>query len=140
MAPESRFEPNPEELVEPPEGLPAGWRVGVPDPDDLGDLRRLTELLRAHEREGRGWAGADKQDVLVEVSDHGLRTRQNVVVRDDAGQIRAWGSVHDRATGRMLFLHVVERGLTEAAGRACSDLLVGWAVAQAREVGAARGL
>jgi GNAT superfamily N-acetyltransferase len=137
---ESRFEPDPEELVEPPEGLPEGWQVGTPDPDDLGDVRRLTELLRAHEREGRGWAAAGKEDVLVEVADHGLRTRQNVVVRDEAGLIRAWGSVHDRATGRMLFLHVVERGLPEEAGRACSDLLVDWAVGKAREVGAGRGL
>ncbi len=137
---ESRFEPDPEELVEPPEGLPEGWQVGTPDPDDLGDLRRLTELLRAHEREGRGWAAAGKEDVLVEVSDHGLRTRENVVVRDETGLIRAWGSVHDRASGRMLFVHVVDRGLPEQAGRACSDLLVEWAVGQAREVGAYRGL
>jgi ribosomal protein S18 acetylase RimI-like enzyme len=137
---ESRFVPDPEGLVEPPEGLPEGWRVGRPDPDDLGDVLRLTDLLRAHEREGRGWAGAGKQDVLLEVSDHGLRTRQNVVVRDEAGLVRAWGSVHDRATGRMLFVHVVERGLPERVGRACSDLLVEWAVGQAREVGAARGL
>jgi GNAT superfamily N-acetyltransferase len=137
---ESRFEPDPEELVQPPEGLPEGWQVGTPNPDDLGDVRRLTELLRAHEQEGRGWAGSGKEDVLVEVSDHGLRTRQNVVVRDEGGLIRAWGSVHDRASGRMLFVHVVERGLPENAGRACSDLLVGWAVGQAREVGASRGL
>ena len=137
---ESRFQPDPEELVEPPEGLPEGWQVGTPDPDDLGDVRRLTELLRAHEREARGWAAAGKADVLLEVSDHGLRTRQNVVVRDESGLIRAWGSVHDRATGRMLFIHVVERELPEPAGRACSDVLVQWAVGQAREVGAGRGL
>ena len=137
---ESRFEPDPEELVEAPVGLPAGWALGTPDPDDPADVRRLTELLRAHEREGRGWAGADKTDVLLEVSDHGLRTRQNLVVRDDTGLVRAWGSVHDRATGRMLFLHVVERGIDEQVGRACSDLLVEWAVGQARAVGAARGL
>ena len=135
---ESRFEPDPEELVEEPEGLPVGWVVGTPDPDDLDDVRRLTELLRAHEREGRGWAGAGKEDVSVEL--HGLRTRQNVVVRDQTGTIRAWGSVHDRATGRMLFLHVVEREIGEEAGRACSDLLVEWAAGQARAVGAARGL
>jgi mycothiol synthase len=127
-------------LVEPPEGLPEGWQVRTPDPDDLGDLRRLTELMRAHERDGRGWAAAGKEDVLVEVSDHGLRTRQNVVVRDEAGLIRAWGSVHDRAIGRMLFTHIVERGLPETVGRACSDLLIEWAAGQAREVGAARGL
>jgi ribosomal protein S18 acetylase RimI-like enzyme len=40
----------------------------------------------------------------------------------------------------MLFLHVVGRDLTPAVGRACSDVLVEWAVGQAREVGAARGL
>ena len=91
---------------------------------------------------GRAGAGpaAGKEDVLVEVSDHGLRTRENVVVRDETGLIRAWGSVHDRAGGRMLFVHIVERGLPEQVGRACSDLLVEWAVGQAREVGAARGL
>ena len=48
--------------------------------------------------------------------------------------------MHDRASGRMLFVHVVERDLAERLGRACSDLLVEWAVGQAREVGAARGL
>ena len=130
--------PDPEVVVDPEDvgGLPDGWAVDVPAPER--DVDRLTELLRDHERAGRGWPGSDRDDVLVEVSR--LRTRQNVVVRDDAGVARAWGSVHDRASGRMLFLHVVERGLPESTGRACSDLLVEWAVGQAREVGAARGL
>jgi ribosomal protein S18 acetylase RimI-like enzyme/N-acetylglutamate synthase-like GNAT family acetyltransferase len=136
---ESRFEPDPEELVDPDDvaGLPARWTVDVPAAEGA-DVDRLTELLRDHERHGRGWAAAGRDDVLVEVG--GLRTRQNVVVRDDAGVVRAWGSVHDRAGGRMLFLHVVARDLTEQVGRACSDVLVEWAVGQAREVGAARGL
>jgi GNAT superfamily N-acetyltransferase len=133
---ESRFVDDPEELIDEPLGLPADWSVDVPDPD--ADLERLTALLRDHERHGRGWPGADEDDVLVEVT--GLATRQNVVIRDGAGLIRAWGSVHDRAIGRMLFIHIVERGLTGSLGRACSQILVEWAVAQAREVGAARGL
>ncbi len=37
--------------------------------------------------------------MLVEVSERGLRTRENVVVRDPDDEIRAWGSVHDRAAG-----------------------------------------
>jgi ribosomal protein S18 acetylase RimI-like enzyme len=78
--------------------------------------------------------------VLVEVSEEGLRTRENVVVRDETGQIRAWGSVHDRAEGRMLFVHIVERDLPDEVARCCSDVLVEWAVGQARAVGAARGL
>lgn len=137
---DSRFETDPEELVPDPPGLPEGWSVASPDPGDRFDVARLTQLLRAHERHGRGWAGAGVDDVLVEVSEAGLRTRENVVVRDPDGEIRAWGSVHDRAGGRMLFVHVVERELPERVARACSDVLVEWAVGQARAVGAARGL
>jgi ribosomal protein S18 acetylase RimI-like enzyme len=137
---ESRFESDPEELVDPPAALPAGWEIDTPDPADRFDVARLTQLLRAHESHGRGWPGSGVDDVLVEVSEAGLRTRQNVVVRDEHREIRAWGSVHDRAGGRMLFLHVVERDLPEQIGRACSDVLVEWAVGQAREVGAARSL
>ena len=133
---ESRFEADPEELVDDPLGLPSDWSIDVPDPE--ADVERLTTLLRAHEEHGRGWPGAGQDDVLVEVT--GLATRQNVVVRDGTGLIRAWGSVHDRAIGRMLFVHVVERGLSESTGRACSDVLIEWAVGQAREVGSARGL
>ena len=138
---ESRFEPDPEELVDPAEvaGLPPGWVVDSPGAAGA-DVERLTTLLREHEREGRGWPGAGPEDVLALVSEPGLRTRENVVVRDEAGLIRAWGSVHDRAGGRMLLLHVVERGLPERVGRACSDVVVEWAVGQAREVGASRGL
>ena len=139
MTGRSRFEGDPEQLVDPDEvGPPEGWSVDVPDPGR--DLERLTELLRDHERHGRGWPSAGEQDVLAEISEEGALTRGNVVVRDGTGVVRAWGSVHDRARGRMLFVHVVDRDLSQGVGRACSDLLVEWAVGQAREVGAARGL
>lgn len=137
---ESRFESDPEEIVGEEPGLPSGWVVEAPDPSDRFTLARLTQLLRGHERSGRGWAASGVDDVLVEVSEAGLRTRENVVVRDRAGEIQAWGSVHDRAGGRMLFVHIVSRELPEGLGRSCSDLLVEWAVGQARAVGSARGL
>ncbi|NYI99471.1 GNAT superfamily N-acetyltransferase [Nocardioides thalensis] len=137
---ESRFESDPLVALGPRPPLPEGWTVGSPDPHDPEDLARLTALLRAHEKHGRGWAGASVDDVLVEVSEEGLRMRENVVVRDSAGVIHAWGSSHDRAGGRMLFVHVVERGLPDDDAQACSDVLVDWAVAQAEAVGAARGL
>lgn len=141
---ESRFTTDPDELVgelfhELP-ALPGDWSVATPDPDDPAEVERLTDLLRAHEDGGRGWPGASADDVLVEVSEDGLRTRENVVVRDAAGVDQAWGSVHDRAGGRMLFVHVVSRDLDERVARACSDILVEWAVGQARAVGSARGL
>lgn len=137
---DSRFESDPDEIVVDPPGLPRGWEIATPDPGDHLDVARLTHLLRGHERDGRGWAGSGVDDVLVEVSEHGLRTRENVVVRDSQGEIRAWGSVHDRAEGRMLFVHIVERGLPDRIADRCSDVLIEWAVGQARAVGAARGL
>jgi ribosomal protein S18 acetylase RimI-like enzyme len=66
--------------------------------------------------------------------------RENVVLRDGSGEIRAWGSVHDRSVGRMLFVHIVERDLPEKLADTCSDVLIEWAAGQALEVGRARGL
>ncbi len=141
MIPEdSRFEKDPDEVIPEDAPLPPGWEVGTPDPSDRFDVARLTQLLRAHERHGRGWAGSSVDDVLVEVSEQGLRMRENVVLRDPDGDIRAWGSVHDRAEGRMLFVHIVERDLPDDVADRCSAVLIEWAVGQAREVGSARGL
>ena len=141
MIPEdNRFESDPDDALPEDPGLPQGWSVEAPDGEDPATVERLTELLRAHERAGRGWAGSGEDDVLVEVSEHGLAMRENVVVRDTDGRIRAWGSVHDRAEGRMLFVHVVDREIDARAAERCSDVLFEWAEAQARAVGAARGL
>lgn len=137
---ENRFESDPDEVLGDVPGLPHGWSVGVPDPSDRFDVARLTHLLRAHERHGRGWAGSSVDDVLVEVSERGLRMRENVVVRDAEGDIQAWGSVHDRSVGRMLFVHVVRRDLADDLADRCSGLLFEWAEAQARSVGDAREL
>ncbi|MBZ5739232.1 GNAT family N-acetyltransferase [Nocardioides mangrovi] len=141
MIPEqNRFESDPDEALEADPRLPAGWTVDTPDPADRFDVARLTHLLRDHERHGRGWAGSGVDDVLVEVSEHGLKMRENVVVRDPDGDIHAWGSVHDRSVGRMLFVHVVQRDLPGDVADRCSEVLFDWAAAQARSVGAARGL
>jgi len=137
---DNRFESDPDEVLPDEHPLPTGWLAGTPDPSDRFDVARLTYLLRAHERQGRGWAAASVDDVLVEVSEQGLRMRENVVLRDPEGEIRAWGSVHDRAPGRMLYVHIVDRTLDDGVALACSDVLFAWAEGQAREVGAARGL
>ncbi|WP_200958030.1 GNAT family N-acetyltransferase [Nocardioides sp. Soil805] len=141
MIPEdNRFESDPASVIPGDHPLPDGWEPGPVDGEDPATVARLTELLRAHEEAGRGWAGSTEDDVLVEVSEHGLATRENVAVRDADGTIRAWGSVHDRAEGRMLFVHVVDRSLDDDTAVACSDVLVEWAQAQARAVGEQRGL
>jgi ribosomal protein S18 acetylase RimI-like enzyme len=137
---DNRFDSDPASVLPDDHPLPDGWEPGPVDGEDAATIARLTELLRTHEAAGRGWAGASEHDVLVEVSPRGLATRENVVVRDPEGTIRAWGSVHDRAEGRMLFVHIVGRGLDERAADRCSEVLFDWAEAQARAVGAARGL
>src|SRR5512141_682969 len=81
-----------------PTPVPEGWTVARPDEDDAAEL---TDLLRVHEKRGRGWAGASEDDLLVEVSARGYLTRENVVLRDPDGRIRGWAGAHDRAAGRM---------------------------------------
>ncbi len=133
---DSRFHSDPDDLVD--DGpLPAGWQADSAVDEDLG---ALTLLLRAHETAARGWAGASREDVWVEISPRGRSTREHLVVRDTHGTPRAWASVHDRAEGRMLYAHIVDPALDTRTADRCSAVLLGWAEAQARAVGEARGL
>ena len=120
-----------------PAAVPDGWTVARPDEDDAAEL---TELLRRHEKRGRGWAGASEDDLLVEVSARGYLTRENVVLRDPEGRIRGWASAHDRAAGRMLLVVVVDRLLDDETADRVADALFAWADEAARQVGAGRGL
>ena len=113
------------------------WAAEEPDESDATEL---TDLLRRHERRGRGWAGASEDDLLVEVSAQGAMTRQNVVLRDDDGAIRGWASAHDRAAGRMLLVVVVDHLLEDAVADRVAQTLLAWADDAARRVGAERGL
>jgi len=133
---DNRFIGDPSDLVG---ELPAGWSAISPDPHSEEIIERLTALLRAHERAGRGWAGASEDDVLVEVSERGLSMRENVLLCDAQDRIQAWGSVHDRAEGRMLLVHVVARDLPGETADACARAIFRWAEQQATAVGEARG-
>ncbi|HET9758506.1 MAG TPA: hypothetical protein VFP51_02025, partial [Nocardioidaceae bacterium] len=116
--------------------LPPGWTVAAPHEDDAAEL---TELLRRHEKQGRGWAGASEDDLLVEVSARGYMTRENVVLRDAEGVIRGWASAHDRAAGRMLLVVVVDHRLDDAAADMVAERLFSWADEAAVRVGGERG-
>lgn len=134
---DSRFENDPDVLLD-DHSLPDGWEVtGV---ELERDLERLTELLRRHEEVARGWASSEQDDVLVEISPRGQKMRANVVLRDPDGLVQGWGSVHDRAAGRMMFLFVVNRDMDVVLRRRCARVLCDWADGQAAEVGAAREL
>ena len=117
--------------------LPEGWSAQRPDEDDAAEL---TELLRRHEKRGRGWAGASEDDLLVEVSAQGYLTRENIILRDGDGRIRGWASAHDRAAGRMLLAVVVDHLLEDELADDVAQVLFTWADDAARLVGSERGL
>ncbi len=119
------------------DAVPDGWTVAAPTEDDAAEL---TELLRRHERRGRGWAGASEDDLLVEVSAQGYLTRENLVLRDHGGAIAGWAGAHDRAAGRMLLTVVVDDRLEDPVADQVATALLRWADDAARRVGAGRGL
>ncbi len=117
--------------------LPAGWLVAAPD---AGDAPALAELLRRHEENARGWASSTEDDVLLHVSARGYLTRDNVILRDEAGEVRGWASAHDRAAGRMLFIVIVDPMLPTEVADAVAEVLLGWGDLAAVRVGRERGL
>jgi ribosomal protein S18 acetylase RimI-like enzyme len=117
--------------------LPAGWLVTAPD---SGDAPALAELLRRHEESARGWASATEDDVLLHVSARGYLTRDNVILRDETGELRGWASAHDRAAGRMLSIVIVDPMLPADVADVVAEVLLGWADLAAVRVGRERGL
>ncbi len=108
--------------------LPPGHTAYPPGPEDVDDLVRL---LRRHEREARGWPGADSQAVEAEVAGRGADTHLHEVVRDDGGTVRAWINCHDRAAGRVLVGVTVDPDLPDEA----ADPLARFAYGRAEELG-----
>ena len=117
--------------------LPAGWSVSTPDEADAGDL---TELLRRHEKHARGWASSSEEDILVEVSAKGAALRENIVLRDARGVLRGWASAHDRASGRMLLVAIVDPRLDDSLVDRVAEVLLEWADEAATRVGISREL
>lgn len=108
--------------------LPAGHTAYTPGADDLDDLARL---LRRHEREARGWPGADSETVAAEVTGRGATTHLHEAVRDADGVLRAWVNCHDRAAGRVLVGVTVDPDLPDAD----ADPLARYGFARAEDLG-----
>lgn len=117
--------------------LPPGWTAAVPDE---ADATELSKLLREHQEHARGWATADEDEVLVEVGSRGQIVRENVVLRDPDGAIRAWATAHDRATGRMLMQVYVSHTLDDETADMLAEVLFDWAEWAARKIGRGRDL
>ena len=81
------------------DGLPSGLAARRPT---AADATEVSALLDAHQRAAKGSAGVDPEAVLGQLVGTGSWTRRQVLVHDRAGQLVAWLSVHDRASGRTL--------------------------------------
>jgi ribosomal protein S18 acetylase RimI-like enzyme len=117
--------------------LAAGWSSG---PAGSVDVPALAALLARHEEAARGWSSADAASVETDVVGAGSAARRHLVVRDDEGVVRAWGSVHDRAAGRVVVAVVVDPALAEGTADDLADQLFDWAEAQCVAIGRARGV
>ncbi|WP_298748856.1 GNAT family N-acetyltransferase [uncultured Serinicoccus sp.] len=111
-----------------PAPLPEGMSASTPTETDLDDLVRL---LRRHEREARGWPGAQSDSVRAEVSGRGASTHRHEMVRDADGTARAWLSLHDRAAGRVLVGVTIDPDLPDEQ----ADPLADWAFDRVQELG-----
>lgn len=117
--------------------LPAGCTA---HPPGVGDLDDLVRLLRRHEREARGWPGADSEAVAAEVTGRGASTHLHEVVRDADGHLRAWINCHDRAAGRVLVGVTVDPDLPDEQADPFADYGFGRAADLGREVLRRRGM
>ena len=117
--------------------LPAGHTASSPD---VGDLDDLVRLMRRHEREARGWPGADSDAVAAEVTGRGASTHLHETVRDGDGVLRAWINCHDRAAGRVLVGVIVDPGLPDEQADALAAYCFGRVEDLGREVMARRGM
>ncbi|WP_372593483.1 GNAT family N-acetyltransferase [Actinotalea sp.] len=128
------FLPGSEEGGQP---LPAGWSAAPPA---AADVAALHALLQRHESVARGWSSAGPAEVEVEVTGPGAAVRRHLQVRDDSGSVRAWGSVHDRAAGRVLVSVVVDPDLEPPLADTLAAGLFAWAERGAEDLAGERGL
>ena len=117
--------------------LPDGWAGSAPRADEVGALH---DLLSRHERAARGAPSAALATVHSEVVGAGAAARRHLVLRDDAGWVRAWGSVHDRAAGRSLVSVVVDPELATPVADAAAGELLRWIERVGGQIGAERSL
>ena len=108
--------------------LPPGCTAYPPGREDVDDLVRL---LRRHEREARGWPGADSITVEAEVAGRGATTHLHEIVRDADGVARAWINCHDRAAGRVLVGVTVDPQLPDEL----ADPLAAYAFGRVEDLG-----
>jgi ribosomal protein S18 acetylase RimI-like enzyme len=117
--------------------LPEGWRSEAPAPTDVAEI---AAIVRRHEAAVRGTTSATDDDIRVQLAGRGAEVRRHVLLRDAAGAVRAWGSAHDRAAGRVVLTVVVDPELATGEADAAAAAVFSWGKGAAREISRNRGL
>ncbi len=78
--------------------------------------------------------------MATDVVGAGAATRRHLVVRDGEEAVRAWGTVHDRAAGRVVVSAVVDPHLDAEQATALAQRLFDWAEQESVAVARDRGL
>ncbi|HET8601761.1 MAG TPA: GNAT family N-acetyltransferase [Segeticoccus sp.] len=117
--------------------LPDGWSAR---PTALADVDGLTRLLWRAQEAGRGWASVQTAEVERELSGRGAEPREHLVLTDAEGALRAWGTVHDRAKGRVLVSVAVDPELEKVAAARAARSLFAWAEHAGGVIAVGRGL
>lgn len=81
------------------EGMPDGWTVRPPEPDDAG---AVIDLVAARRRAVGRDGSVDGPMLKRQLTGIGSWTRRQLLVFDGSDALAAWLSVHDRAAGRTL--------------------------------------
>ncbi|HPQ72538.1 GNAT family N-acetyltransferase, partial [Phycicoccus elongatus] len=115
--------------------LPDGWTLRTPEE---ADLPRLIELRALDERPWVGDGEVDPVSVESVVIGQASWTRRQVVAVDDAGTLRAWVIVQDRASGRAMVTLIVDREVEDPASVAA--VLYAWAQGAAISLARLRGI
>ncbi|WP_299448156.1 GNAT family N-acetyltransferase [uncultured Phycicoccus sp.] len=119
------------------DGLPTHYATRRPQAEDAP---AVAALLADHQRAAKGSAGVDPEAVLGQLVGTGSWTRRQVLVHDEAGQLLAWFSVHDRAAGRTLVEVTVSPALPDDEAAEIAGHLYAAGERHARDIATMRGL
>jgi len=129
---------------EPPSGpsflqteLPPGWQARPAGPDDVEALYRVAA---SHDRAGMGRPTSSPEGVAAQVAGPGASTREHLLVADAGGRAVGWGSLQDRAAGRIIVGVLVDPAIGDAEADAVASTLLGWAESEGRRIAVDRGL
>lgn len=117
--------------------LPEGWTAR---PAGAADVEAMHRVAAAHDRAAAGTSTTSPEGVAAQVTGPGARSREHLLVADGEGRVVGWGSLHDRAAGRIIVGVLVDPALGPAEADRVAATLLRFAVDEGRRLALERGL